>query len=362
MNQRRILLVSLATVFGGAEVYLERLAGILAPRAQVFAVCIHPLVARHLRMAGVKVVQVPELFGRRLNRVAKYPLSFVIVIYLIVRRRIQTVHLNGYQSCFLALPTRMFSCLTIITPHRVPIERYKQRWYIWAARWVHYAINVSATADAQHRALLPSIGNVVIQNWILKMPGHQGSRSMTRDRQVLFVGRLVSDKGMPDLFNALKLLQGSIKLLVAGEGPLRAEWESLSATLPVRFVGFCEDVSELYSQVDAVIVPSRGAETSCLVALEAMANGLPCVMSDLPAYREIAMDGEAALLFPVGNSAALAAAIEQVTSDLQFSMELAANAYRMVKAYHNSENASTAILNVFGVQTSRSGDRQLAFQ
>ncbi len=362
MSQRRILLVSVATVLGGAEVYLQRLTEILALRAQVFAVCIHPIVAKRLRLAGVEVVQIPELFGARVNRIAKYPIAFCVVIYMVLAHRIQTVHLNGYHSCFLAAPARLLGCFTLITPHHMPAAKYAQRWYIAAARWVHCAINVSEFSDAQHRSVLPYLRTVVIRNWIPQIPPRLSGRSHPRIPQVLFVGRLVGNKGLPDLLDAVRLLQGSIKVIVAGEGPLRAEWEALSESLPVRFVGFCEDLTSLYPEVDALVVPSHDAEASCLAALEAMAHRVPCIMSDLPAYREIADDGTTAVLYPMGDVAALASAIQQVTSDREFACRLAANACNMIKRQYSFEMGYVASLRVFGLGPMPRGDRELVLQ
>ena len=357
MNQDRILLVSVATVLGGAEIYLERLTEVLVHKAPILAVCIHPIVARRLRLAGAKVIQLPELFGARINRVLKYPVALCVVIYLIVTRRIQTAHLNGYHSCFLAVPARLLGCFTLITPHHMPTARFTRLWYVATARWVHCAINVSEFADAQHRSVLPHLRTVVIRNWIPHIPNHPGARSFAATPRVLFVGRLVVGKGLPDLLDAVKLLQGNVELVVAGEGPLRAEWEALSASLPVRFVGFREDLSALYREADALIVPSHDAEASCLAALEAMAHGVPCVMSDLPAYREIARDGATALLYPVGDFAALAAAIRRVTCDREFAAKLAANARNMVMSQYTFEMGYSASLQVFGFDPAPCGDR-----
>jgi glycosyltransferase involved in cell wall biosynthesis len=349
-------------VVGGAEVYLERLSEILASRAELFAVCSHPLVATRLRWAGVRVTQIPECFDRRVTRIAKYPLTFLVVIYLLLRYRIHTLHLNGYQTAFLAFPARVGGCLSVITPHHIPCAPFARGWYSAAARWVDYAISVSAVGDVQHRAVLPSVRSVIIRNWVPNLPCRLDLRAGEPKRQVIFVGRLVKDKGLPELIDAIRLLQGDVKLIVAGDGPMRQEWEALSQSLPIRFVGFSRDVSHLFSQADALIVPSRGAETSSLVAIEAMASGLPCIMSDIPAHREVAQDGSSALLYPVGNSSALASAISDVINDHTLARVLAATAHKMVKSHYSFETAQSANLKAFDVDDVAAGDGQLVLQ
>lgn len=361
-TRRRILFVSVATVLGGAEVYLEGLSEILAGQAELFAVCIHPLVATRLRWAGVRVTRIPEIFDSRITRFAKYPLTFFVVIYLLLRHRIHTLHLNGYQTAFLALPARICGCFSLVTPHHIPETQHARRWYSMAVRWVHRAISVSVVADVQHRSALPSVPTVIVRNWIPNLPYRLDAPVPKRNRQVLFVGRLVKDKGLPDLLDAIRLLQGDVKLIVAGEGPMRQEWEELSASLPVRFVGFSRDVSHFFSQVDALIVTSHGAETSCLAALEAMAHGLPCIMSDLPAHREIAQGGASALLYPVGDYSALAAAIEDVINERKLAARLTTTAHSVVKSLYSFETARSANLRAFDFDRVTARDGQLVLQ
>jgi glycosyltransferase involved in cell wall biosynthesis len=119
--------------------------------------------------------------------------------------------------------------------------------------------------------------------------------------------------------------------------------------LPVEFRGFEKDLSLLYKQVDALVVPSRGPEGSCLVALEAMAYGLPCIMSDLPVYQEISDRGAAALLFPVGDSGELANAIRHCVNDNTLRGRLASHAYSMVQSRYSTDAAKSAYLQAFGV-------------
>ena len=200
--------------------------------------------------------------------------------------------------------------------------------------------------------------SVVIPNWMPDIPDHRSGRIVPQHRQVLFVGRLVHNKGLQDILDAIRELHSSIALIVTGKGPERKNYERLAIGLPVRFSGYVPDLAKLYRQVDALIVPSHGPEGSCLVALEAMANGLPCIMSDLAVYREIAQDGAAALLFPVGDSHALAASIQRLTNDPDLGTELAANAYRMVKSQYSVEAISEAYLRVFDLAPATQEMRQ----
>jgi glycosyltransferase involved in cell wall biosynthesis len=351
-------MINVGTVLGGAEIYLERLTALLTGNALLFSVCAQPALAGQLRAHGVRVIGVPAILGRRAHRVAKYPICLCIALYIILRHRIQTVHFNGYQSSFMAIPARVCGCFTILTPHHLPSGRLALHWYVENARWVHRIINVSAVVDRQHRSLLPQLQTAVIPNWIPCIPSQLIGGPAVEKRRLLFVGRLVDAKGLPDLIKAIGQLHGQVSLIVSGDGPSRSEYEKLAKDLPVSFVGYYPDLAKLYCDVDALVVPSHGPEGSCLVALEAMAHSLPCIVSDLPAYREIAEDGEAALLFHAGEGCAIATAIQRLMSDAELRSRLAANAYGMVNSKYSSKAASARYLEVFGLNSSPPADFQ----
>ena len=72
----------------------------------------------------------------------------------------------------------------------------------------------------------------------------------------------------------------------------------------------------------AVCVPSLQAESFGIVLLEAMAAGTPVVASDLPGYRAVTDDGNAALLFAVDDPAALADGVLRVLCDRELATRL----------------------------------------
>lgn len=138
-----------------------------------------------------------------------------------------------------------------------------------------------------------------------------------RDRDLLFVGRLVSDKGADLLLHALaRLAERGLRpnLTVVGAGPERAALETLAGELGVRaattFTGLAqaEALAETYRRHRIAVVPSRYDEPFGIVALEAIASGCVVVGSaggGLP--RAI---GPCGLTFPNGDVAALAACLE----------------------------------------------------
>ena len=105
--------------------------------------------------------------------------------------------------------------------------------------------------------------------------------------RLLFVGRLVRTKGARDAIRALSLLAGPPAVLdVVGDGPDRAACEALTAELGlagrVRFHGWLprEQVAGFYRAADAFMFPSY-REPGGNVVFEAMAHGLPLIVSDI---------------------------------------------------------------------------------
>ncbi len=156
------------------------------------------------------------------------------------------------------------------------------------------------------------------------------------DRLVLFVGRLAKEKNLELLLRALAAVRDeSLKLVVAGDGPVRHELERKARELGVasrtRFLGAVArtDLPNLYASADAFVMPST-TETQGLVLAEALAAGAYVIAADAPQNRDVL--GETGLLVPgtveafaralgtIGTRTAGAAADARATA-LRFSLQ-----------------------------------------
>jgi len=122
-------------------------------------------------------------------------------------------------------------------------------------------------------------------------PGHK----------LLFLGRLEPRNGLDTLLDALPSIQRhfpTTELVAAGDGPWRGTYERQveRGNLPVRFLGrVFSERPRLYQQADLFLCPTWRASFG-VTLLEAMACGTPMVVSDIPAFREVA--GRQARLVP----------------------------------------------------------------
>lgn len=140
---------------------------------------------------------------------------------------------------------------------------------------------------------------------------------------ILFVGVLRHYKGVDDLIRALALLPEPARLLIGGDGPLRAEWQALCDRLKlgarVTFLGRVpdEDLPALYQSADVFVLPAiNRAEAFGSVLVEAMLSGLPCVTTEIGSGTSyVVEDGVTGYVVPPRAPAALAAALARLMSD-----------------------------------------------
>ena len=136
-----------------------------------------------------------------------------------------------------------------------------------------------------------------------------------------FVGRLVPQKGLDSLLQALSLMRGSKwHLLIVGDGPERERLEALATELRlaarVRWTGGlpADHVASLWPDLDVLVQPSKvqddWRETNGHVLIEAMANEVAVLGTDSGVIPELI--GDAGLVVPNGDVAALAKALEKL--------------------------------------------------
>ncbi len=135
------------------------------------------------------------------------------------------------------------------------------------------------------------------------------------------VGRLVTVKNYPSLLRAFKEILENVsnaKLVFAGDGPNRAKLETLANDLQIAdkviFLGRREDVPAVMNGYDIFVLPSFREGLSNTI-LEAMASGLPAVVSNVGGSPEIVLHGETGHLFEVDNTNQIAGFIVDLLQD-----------------------------------------------
>jgi len=167
---------------------------------------------------------------------------------------------------------------------------------------------------------------------------------------LLFVGRLTSDKGIPELVRAFLKLGNQfpdLHLLLAGcfedEDPLPVDTRKSLETHPrVVFAGPVQDIATYYAIADVVVLPSH-REGLPTVILEAQAAGKPVVGASVTGIVDVVVDGETGLLFPVGDVPALAETLARLITDKTLASKLGRAGQDQVKRNFQQEQVWEAL-------------------
>jgi glycosyltransferase involved in cell wall biosynthesis len=140
---------------------------------------------------------------------------------------------------------------------------------------------------------------------------------------IVMVGRLVAEKGYPELFRAIATVDA--ELWVVGErlasdhasaidGAIADVESDAALKRRIRFLGYRRDVPALLRAADIFTLPSH-REGMPRSIIEAMMTGLPVVATDIRGSREEVVPDETGMLVPVGDAGALAAALNRLAGD-----------------------------------------------
>jgi glycosyltransferase involved in cell wall biosynthesis len=180
--------------------------------------------------------------------------------------------------------------------------------------------DLERTRELGYRSRLVYLGNGVEDDWFdIPAPG-----TPRRPLRALFVGRLIREKGLLDLFSAVERVP-DVSLTVCGtqlptdrdgvESELRERAASAPLAGRVSFTGFVgrEHMRQQVADADILVLPSyrEGVPRSLI---EGMAAGRPAVATDVRGCRELVTDGETGWLAPAGNVPALAAALTRAAT------------------------------------------------
>ena len=166
---------------------------------------------------------------------------------------------------------------------------------------------------------------------------------------VLYVGRLVPEKGLDTLLHAAERFRGR-RLKIVGDGPLAGMVQDATLRSPdIQWLGPrpTVEVGELMGAAIALLFPSEWYETFGLVVLEALARGTPVVAADLGGIRELVEPGRTGLLFPPGKPDQLA---ERVRWAFEHQAELAVMGQagrRMYLARYAAESAYRSLMAIY---------------
>lgn len=250
---------------------------------------------------GVKLRRLPAIYTKHLEAI-----SNTVVAVCHALRGYDVVHINATGPALLAFLPRLFGRKVVVTVHGLDWKR--EKWGRFARLWLrlgawasaafpHRTTVVSRTLEAHYRA---EFGRrvVYIPNGVmppdLDAIGHTANPlDLAKGSYVLFLSRLVPEKGCHTLIAAFRKLTTDKKLVIVGPPTHSDDYETrlrqLAAGDPrIIFAGaqFGDAKDALFRDAYVFVLPST-IEGMALVLLEAMSFGAGCLCSDIPENLEV---------------------------------------------------------------------------
>jgi glycosyltransferase involved in cell wall biosynthesis len=212
------------------------------------------------------------------------------------------------------------------------------------SRWSNIAISQAVAADLPVKSIV--IGNPF-------EPGEfAAAEEHVRNKDIVFLGRLVSDKGCDLVLRALSILKTAgicPSFTVIGDGPEMPALKQLTAELglsdQVMFLGaVSEGRGKVVAEHNIMVIPSIWKEPFGVAALEGIAAGCAVVASRTGGLPEAI--GPCGILFPGGDVVALASALKELLASPSLRDKLAAERNHHLKRFH-PEVVAKRYLEVF---------------
>lgn len=344
-------------VLGGIENHVKTLAEAQAAGHDVTVLVTNP--GRQLAQEEINGVQLVRAW--RLATVASTPISPLFPL-LLARQQPDVTHLHfpypvGEVSQWLVGRKRPY----VITYHSDVIKQQKilrlyrpllERVLTGAA-----AIIVSSNNYIQSSPFLRPLADkctpipfaVDCDRFSANTPLYPPGKTPT----LLFIGRHRYYKGVDDLIRAMVGLPA--RLIIGGDGPMRANWEALARELQVEervhFVGKVADeaLPRFYASGDVFVLPANTrAEAFGKVLQEAMAAGLPCVTTELGTGTSfVVQHGKTGLVVPPRQPQALAVAIQRLLDDPDWRRQLGAAGQTRARQEFTQERLVKDVMTVY---------------
>lgn len=322
---------------GGVEIVVEELSVGMA--AMGHSVTCYNRRGKHISgrnfsvrpLKAYKNVRLKSVITFDVKGIAAMSASFFAAICAALGKY-DVVHFHAEGSCAMIWLPKLFGKRCIATIHGLDHMRCKwgrfAKWYILqgekcAAKYADEIIVLNRRDQAyflekygRETRLIP---NGVNRPEIKNAECIQKDYGLTKNEYILYLGRIVPEKGLDDLVAAYKKVDTDKKLVIAGGSSDTQEYFRRLRKLAedderILFTGFVQGqaLEELYSNAYFYVLPSK-IEGMPLSLMEAMSYGNACLVSDIEACKAVAYTQTD--VFPVGDVEALRAHMQQLCDD-----------------------------------------------
>ena len=302
--------------------------------------------------------------GRRgVARLATFPAALARLLWIFVRRRPAGVHVH--TASWNSFPRKRV-VVALAHSMRIPVilqihgggfldyigeRRSRER---AVRRVLHSCAAVILLSEALREplaAIAPECSVWVIPNAV-DIPAAP-TRGMDSGR-VVFAGRPVAEKGIPELLCASRALAArvpSFRLVIAGDDVDRRLAEQIGGSLLETRVDLCgwldhEGLDRVYANSSVFVLPSH-VEAMPVALLEAMSHGLACVVTPVGAIPQIISDGANGVIVPVADAKALEESIGLLLANHDLRRRLGAHARSTIEEHYSMAGAVGQIREVY---------------
>lgn len=292
---------------GGVETHLDNLVKALIKRDfQVFVLTYRPLTTEtawnvYEKNNGVEIFRIPWLPNLFYKLVAFPMFEFLYLLpglfftapFVILSKNPDVIHAHGLVAGFVGVFWgKLFGKKVVISTHSIyhfPKKGLYKNFISWIFANADYSLGLSKQAEGEIKSLGISKDKVDhftywidLEKFKVQSPKSKVKRELGLDEKftVLFVGRLVREKGVIELLQSAKIWDKNITLVVVGSGPLEVMVsEEAAVNRNIKSAGITpqERLPLFYCAADILIVPSISEEGFGRVILESLACSTPVI-------------------------------------------------------------------------------------
>ena len=323
---------------GGIEIVVEELAGRMA--AQGHQVTCYNRRGHHVSGAEFDTKRQKEFQGIKLKSVWTLDKKGLAAMtaslsaaFLCAFSKADVVHIHAEGPAFMCWLPKLFGKRVVVTVHGLDWQREKWK-NGFGSKYIHagekmavkLADEIIVLSEGVQQYFMDTYGRHThfIPNGVNRPQPVQADLirekwGLTKNGYILFLGRIVPEKGLRYLVEAFKNVKTDKELVIAGGASDTSEFmqqlQQLAKDDPrIRFVGFVQGqpLEELYSNAYIYTLPSD-LEGMPLSLLEAMSYGNCCVVSDIPECADVVQ--EKGVTFRKGDVADLTAKLQKLCDD-----------------------------------------------
>ena len=277
---------------GGAEMRVEKTAPLLARTNYVTVLCRKGYGGGYLRWNRVNL---KYLWAPKVPGLETLWHSLACTLYCLVRPTSQ-VHIHNIGSCLFLPLLLFFGRKPVITIHSQNYEHARWGWFarfvLRTGEWFALHGRTKVIVVAKHMKERYG-GKVVHIPSGVEEEQHTGPE-LVLDNYILYVGRLVEEKGVLDLVRAYKgLNKPGYKLVIVGDADYETDYtrellKEVYGNLRIILTGRLPHghIRKYYEGCKLLVLPSY-SEGFPLVMLEGLLYGAPMLLSNIPAHKEI---------------------------------------------------------------------------